>query len=475
VTMWMGHKLAVDELVIDETVLPLADLSGIQRGDALRLEWPQASAIIGNPPYHGDRLLRRELGDEYVEWLKQEFQVGVKDYCVYWFRRAQERLAADGRAGLVGTNSISQNRGRGASLEYVVSTGGVITSAISSQDWSGEAAVDVSIVNWIKQPSHPVSMRVLDGAPVPGITPSLRSTDEPDVASASRLGANAGRSFQGPIPRGAGFVLTAEEANELLAREDASYRDVVRPYLVGEDITDHPEARPQRYIIDFGQMTLQSAARYPAALDIVRERVRPNRDLDPVYADIWWMLWRPRPEMRAAVRNLDRYVAGVAQGKRIFFVWQDAWVCPSNLTNVFAFDDDYAIGILSTSIHHEWARAQSSTLEDRFRYTPTSAFETFPWPAHVDPRSVATAVGAMMTLRSKICLDRQIGLTRLYNEVDEGAYRDLRELHVALDEAVAAAYGWPASAAHDPQESNRLLLELNMAIAAGEVAYHPFD
>ena len=76
--------------------------------------------------------------------------------------------------------------------------------------------------------------------------------------------------------------------------------------------------------------------------------------------------------------------------------------------------------------------------------------------------------------RSEICLERQIGLTKLYNEVDDGAYRDLRELHDALDEAVAAAYGWPSSAAHDPQESNRLLLELNRASAAGEIDYHPF-
>ena len=81
----------------------------------------------------------------------------------------------------------------------------------------------------------------------------------------------------------------------------------------------------------------------------------------------------------------------------------------------------------------------------------------------------------LMRTRSTICLEREIGLTRLYNEVDEGAYSDLRRLHEQLDEAVAAAYGWPKTAAHNPAESNRLLLELNRAIAAGEVEYHPFD
>ncbi|MGH3049163.1 MAG: hypothetical protein ACRDLK_03315, partial [Gaiellaceae bacterium] len=118
----------------------------------------------------------------------------------------------------------------------------------------------------------------------------------------------------------------------------------------------------------------------------------------------------------------------------------------------------------------------SSTLEDRFRYTPTSAFETFPWP-QLGERSrarIAAAARHLLKARSAICQEREIGLTRLYNEVDDGAYRPLYEAHRELDEAVAAAYGWPSSAAHDPAESNRLLLELNRAIAAGDVEYHPF-
>ncbi|MGH7314706.1 MAG: DNA methyltransferase, partial [Candidatus Rokuibacteriota bacterium] len=150
VTLWMGHKLTVDELGLDEATLPLADLSGIQQGDALRMRWPRTDAIVGNPPFHGDRFLRGLLGDAYVEWLRREFGVGIKDYCVYWFRKAHDHLDDGQRAGLVGTNSISQNRGRGASLNYLIENGGLITDAVSTQDWPGEANVDVSIVNWVK-------------------------------------------------------------------------------------------------------------------------------------------------------------------------------------------------------------------------------------------------------------------------------------------------------------------------------------
>ncbi|MGH2922518.1 MAG: DNA methyltransferase, partial [Solirubrobacterales bacterium] len=139
VVLWMGHKLAADEMKaegVSEPTLPLADLSGVQRADALRIEWPRADAIVSNPPYHGSQLIRKELGDGYVDFLKQEFAIGVKDFAVYWFRKAHAALQPGGRAGLVATNSITQNENRKPSLEWMIENGGVITAAISKQDWT---------------------------------------------------------------------------------------------------------------------------------------------------------------------------------------------------------------------------------------------------------------------------------------------------------------------------------------------------
>jgi hypothetical protein len=153
-------------------------------------------------------------------------------------------------------------------------------------------------------------------------------------------------------------------------------------------------------------------------------------------------------------------------------VWCEPTWCPSNLTSAFAFDDDNAIGVLSSAIHIEWAMSQSTRLKSDPRYTSAS-FMTFVWPDG-DLTAVGDIARRLYARRSEICLERELGLTKLYNEVDDGAYGDLKELHVALDEAVAAAYGWPASAARDPQESNRRLLELNRAVAAGDIDYHPF-
>lgn len=479
VVIWMGHKLAVEELGLSEATLPLADLSGIRPGDALRLPWPRADAIIGNPPFHGSQNLRGILGDDYIEWLKGAFGVGVKDYCVYWFRKAHDHLPPGGRAGLVGTNSISQNRARSASLAHIVATDGVITDAVSKQPWSGEAVVNVSIVNWVKDPRTPPMVLSLDGVEVAAISSSLRSAAAASE-NPSRLVANSGRSFQGPIPVGAGFVLTADEAGTLLERSEADYRRVVRPYLVGDDLANDPGQAARRWIIDFATMPLEKAAAFPAALTVIRERVKLERDgnRDRGFREKWWLFGRPRGEMRVAIASLSRYIAGNAQGKRILFVWCEPTTCPSNLTNVFAFDDDYAMGILTSRCHGEWARTQSSTLRVDIRYTPTSAFETFPWPpspapAHRD--AIASASKELLRRRSEICVAQEIGLTTLYNQVDEGAWTDLRDLHRRLDEAVAAAYGWPTSVAHDPAEANRLLLELNQAIAAGDVPYAPFE
>jgi hypothetical protein len=139
----------------------------------------------------------------------------------------------------------------------------------------------------------------------------------------------------------------------------------------------------------------------------------------------------------------------------------------------FTRSDDATFGVLSSRCHVAWAWLLSSTLKADLNYTPTSAVETFPWPSgNLD--EVGNVARRLYARRSEICVDQQIGLTKLYNQVDDGAWTDLRDLHRELDEAVAAAYGWPRQVARDSDESNRRPLELNQAIAAGEVDYRPF-
>ncbi|UOW01604.1 DNA methyltransferase [Agrococcus sp. SCSIO52902] len=475
VVLWMGHRQMVDRYGEAEPVLPLQDLSAIRAADALRVDWPETDAIIGNPPFVGSQFVRGSLGDEYVDWLAKRFRVGIKDLCVYWFRKTVEHMRAGQRAGLVGTNSIAQNRARSASLEYIIAQGGVITDAVSSQKWPGEAKVHVSIVNWTKPSSGSAPHFELDGRVVEGITTSLRPvTTEWKPA---RLSANRNRAFQGPIPVGRGFILTQNEAQHLRGKGVSS--SVLKPYVIGEDVTTAPDQSASRWAIDFGVMSLEAARQYGAALDWVRDRVKPERDenSDDGFRTKWWQFGRPRGEMRRAIAGLPRYVVGTATGKRLLLAWQPASVLPSNAVNVFSFDDDFSLGVLMSRAHDAWAWSHASTFKSDLRYTPTSVFMTFPWPEPVDPtqrEAIAEASRALYARRSELCIEHGLGLTKLYNLMDEGAFQDLAALHKRLDEAVVAAYGWPKSIAQDADALVSRLTERNREIAEGERPYAPF-
>lgn len=473
VTLWMAHKLAVDELDLDESTLPLENLSGIRAADALRVDWPRASVIIGNPPFHGDRHLRGLLGDDYVEWLKDTFHCGIKDHCVYWFRKAQDHLEPGQRAGLVGTNSVSQNRGRSASLNYIVENGGIITDAVSSQQWPGDAVVEVSIVNWVQHPDSAPERLMLDNVEAKGIDTALRDSTIP-IADVPVLPANIGKAFQGFLP-GAKFDITVEEARTILAAQDAHYEDVVLPYLDGRDITRTIDQSPTRYTIDFRQMSLERAMAYPAALEILREQAQEAREQSTSYHrnPRWWQFLWPRPEFRQAVEGLPRFIAGTATSKRVYFVWCEPHWRPSNSTNIFALSEDFAMGMLSSTIHIDWGIARSSTMRTDPRYTPSSAFDTFPWPQTTNDQreQIGALARDLLAVRSALCTEHTIGLTMLYNRLDDGAFDELRSLHRELDFAVIAAYDWEAAMLADMRERNRRLYELNRQIACGEVAY----
>lgn len=478
VVLWMGHRQGIELYGEAEPPLPLLALDGVRREDALRATWPETDCIIGNPPFLGSQHVRGALGDEYVSWLKHRFGVGVKDFCVYWFRKTHEHLRVGQRAGLVGTNSISQNRARSASLDYIVKTGGVITDAVSSQKWPGEAKVHVSLVNWVKQQADETAEFTLDGVVVGGIGPDLRTGAEGDWEP-ERLPGSGDRCFQGPIPVGAGFVIGELEARDLLARDEANYRDVVRPYLTSSDISESARQLPSRWVVDFAQLTLEQASRYPAALQIVRDRVRPFRETvnRKNHRERWWQFGEPRVGMRAALTSRRRYASAGRHGKRLLLAWVEFWTMASDATVVFAYDDDYSMGVLTSHAHVAWAWARSSTLKGDLRYTNTSVFETFPWP---DPTTVAQrevvadACGRLLTRRTEICSSEQIGLTKLYNAMDDGAWADLKALHRDLDVAVAACYGWPAAVAQDDDELVRRLTALNREISEGSRPYAPF-
>ncbi|MBX4171856.1 hypothetical protein K3M35_25035 [Rhodococcus sp. DMU2021] len=472
VTLWMGHRQMMDQYGDAEPPLPLVNLAGITIGDAVFGSWPEVDCIVGNPPFVGDRKIRGELGEPYLQKLKNGFpSVGVVDFCAYWFRRAHDHLNDGQRAGFVSTNTLRENKHRLASLRYIVDKGGVITDAVSTQRWPGEAKVFVSLTNWVKNPPAPVTEFYLDGVQVEAINSKLKPG--PTLPEPYKLPANKGKSFIGCQPTGEGFIINDKIAASLRASGE---ENVVRRYITSDDIADVVEARPSRWIIDFGTMPLEEAMKYPNSLAVLRKTVKPERDNDPELRKIWWKFWRPRPEMRKALASKSRYLVSTLTGKRLLFTWADKDWCPSNLVGAFAFDDDYSIGILTSTAFDAWVWNESSTMKDDLRFTPSTAFETYPWPSptSAERQHVAEAARDLINRRQEISRTEQIGLTALYNRVDEGAYSDLFNLHKRLDAAVADCYHWPRKIAQDRFELLQRIGTLNQQIGQGVGQYDPF-
>ncbi len=470
--------------------------------DGQEPEWPEADVVIGNPPFLGGKLLRGVLGDEYVEGLQRlygEWIHGDADLVCHWFYKA-ERLVTDGkvaRAGLVGTNSIRGGRNRSV-LDGIVERG-AIYDAWSDEPWVVDgAAVRVSLICFAGEDNGLPTK--LNGENVPRINADLTS-GVVDLTQASRLPQNVGVAFMGDT-KGGPFDIPGEQAREWLHLPTNSNgranSDVLKPWVNGMDLTRRPSGK---WIVDFGwDMSENEAAPYEAPFQWIKEHVYPMRQRNrrAAYRLKWWRHVEPRPGMWRELDELSRYIATPMVAKHRLFVWCDTRICPDHQLIVIARDDDTTFGILHSRFHELWSLRLGTSLEDRPRYTPTTTFQTFPFPEGLtpdipaaeyanDPRAIAIAKAArrLVELRDRWLnppewvkwVDepvagypkravptaaaplRELGrrtLTNLYNERPQW----LVDVHAELDAAVARAYGWTADMPDD--YALRELLKLNL-------------
>jgi len=347
-------------------------------------EWPKVDFIIGNPPFLGDKLMRRELGDTYVDRLRGLYDgrlPGQSDLCCYWFEKARGHIAAGNckRAGLLATQGI---RG-GANRDVLkrIKDGGDIFWSESDRSWVLEGAnVHVSMVAFDDGEER---TRTLDGKPVSTINANL--TAEADTVSARALPTNQSLSFLGSC-KGGPFDVPEEEALDILATAGnptgRPNSDVVRPVVNTQDLV---KSRAPRWIIDSGDLTLADFRLYEKPFRIVGERVKPKRDAnrDKWLKGNWWRPQRMRPEMRDAVAPLSHFLVTPTTAKHRVFAWLAAPTLPDHQLIVFARPDDLFFGVLHSRFHEVWALRMGTRLETRPRYTPTTCFETFPFPPGV--------------------------------------------------------------------------------------------
>ena len=483
-------------------------------------EWPRVDFIVGNPPFLGGKMLRRELGDTYLDTLFSVWDGRVPreaDLCCYWFEKARAHLADGGcrRAGLLATQGIRGGANREV-LKRIKETGNIFW-AVSDHDWVQDGAnVHVSMVAFDVGEE---TGRALDGVTVSIINANLTASSA-DLSETQALSENANIAFMGVTPAGP-FDISHELAQNWLCSPNPHGRptsDLLRPYLNGADLNQRSRGQ---WTVDATGLSLDQATLYAEPYSYLERNIKPVRATNnrQVYRELWWIYAESRPAMRAAFAGKDRYLATCMVAKHRLFVWLDSVCVPANVVIVFARADDFFFGLLHSRIHEVWSLAQGSQLREKesgFRYTPTTCFETFPfpvlteghaqaiaaaakelnalrenwlnppewtrtevmafpgtvggpWDRYIDPTTIedrrdfkiGTVRYPRLVPRDAECATRlkDRTLTKLYNE--RPTWLDLA--HRKLDAAVAAAYGWPADLTDDAILERLLAMNLERA------------
>lgn len=489
---------------------PLATIecrNAIINDDGTAATWPDADLIVGNPPYLGAKLMKRRLGTPMTDAIRQIYDgrlPGFTDLVCYWFENARAMIEAGttARSGLVATNSIRKNTNLPVMHRIAATTR--IYEAWPEEQWTVDgAAVDVSLICFGDAPGM---IPKLNGESVDSINADL-STGL-DLTAAKSLRENRNAAFLG-IQKSGPFDVPGEVARAWM-REPANPNgqrntEVLKPYWNGDDVTGRPR---DMWFIDLPLgLDKPDAALFAAPFHHVATTLDKNGktveqlrvELDERAGPRWWEPHWPRPEMRSLIERLPRYIVTPETAQHRLFVWLSFPVLPDKNLIVIPRDDDLMFGLLHNRFHEAWALRKGSDLEDRPRYTHTTTFATFPFPAGMTPDlGVATARShpAAPTIEAAarrldelrlawlypanlvktepeieqgfpdrtVPLDdakaRQLAkrtLTSLYNEKPEW----LIEAHSTLDTAVASAYGWPADISTNDALSE--LLQLNLA------------
>lgn len=475
------------------------------------VEWQPVDVIVGNPPFLGDKKMWGELGDIYVERLRKFYEgrlPGQADLVTYWFEKAREQIENGKvkRVGLLSTNSIRGGANREV-LKRIKETGDIFM-AWSDREWILDgAAVRVSMIGFDDSSE---SAKVLDDLPVNTINSDL--TSDVDITTSTSLSANQELAFIG-TQKGGSFDIDEATAKTMLNSINNSGKnnaDVIKPWVNGSDIVRRPR---NLWIVDFGaHMPIEDAQKYEKPFHYVQENVFPSRkDLRRKNHRIyWWIHAESRPGMRDVLSKYKRYIITPRVAKYRIFAWMDIQTIPDSATVAIAREDDYFFGMLHSKLHEVWSLRMGTWLGkgNDPRYTPTTTFETFPFPwspgaedtDHAAYKRISQAAKTLHEERDAWLnpiseddesLPPQRGgrfrgglkdrtLTNLYNALQVFRGLDsmkikasagdfaprLDVLHRELDEAVCDAYGWDYAVLDDEEDILRRLLALNLERAA---------
>jgi len=413
--------------------------------------------VVGNPPFAGKNTLLNSNPDGYLDWLKaiHEESHGNADLVAHFFRRGFNLLRPAGCCGLIATNTIGQGDTRATGLRWICTHGGTIYAVRRRLKWPGQAAVIVSVVHLEKGPM--IGPYDLDGRSVPVISAYLfhrGGHENPSV-----MQDNADKAFVGSYVMGMGFTFDDSDARNIassisdmhrLIDRDPRNAERILPYIGGEELLNSPVQAHTRFVIDFFDMSLEEAGQWPDLLQLIRERVKPerdrqNRDANRIY---WWQYAEKRPGLRHALAGMSRVLVISRVGQQGAIAFVPAQMIHSDSLIVFPLDTFAAFCALQSRCHETWARFFASSMKDDLRYTPSDCFETYPFSDSFETDPQMEAVGKVYyDFRSTLMVSNHEGLTATYNRFHDPAEGNadilkLRTLHDTMDQAVLRAYDW---------------------------------
>lgn len=484
---WDGRTFKTHPVTGEQVPDETARVPQWRYGGARKAQWPQADFIVGNPPFIGAAAMRDALGDGYTEALRHAWQEvpDSADFVMFWWQHAAAQVAAGHtrRMGLITTNSLRQTFNRRV-VQAALDAGTHLHFAIADHPWvdsANGAAVRIAMTVLAAGAGEGQLLRVVvEQAGAEGEVAvtlaqqmGLMHADlsiGANVTSVTQLQALKGISNRGFELGNAGFIVDETEAAALKAPA------LIRSYLNGRDVTGTPR---NVFVIDaFGFSDEVLRSEFPQVYQHLLERVKPERQVnrDEKLRTYWWLHRRLREDLRTALAGLPRYIATVETSKHRTFQFLDASILPDNMLIAIAVNDAFALGVLSSQSHIDWALAIGSRLGvgNDPRYNKTRCFETFPFPDE-DTGLTPALRERIGQLAEQIDAHRKqvlaaghkgLTLTGIYNVLEalragraltakektmhtQGLVGVLRELHDELDAAVLAAYGLPANADTD--------------------------
>jgi type I restriction-modification system DNA methylase subunit len=446
--------------------------------DVFGREQPGFDVFVGNPPFAGKNTIAEGSPDGILDWFKQLHAEshGNADLVAHFFRRCFDLLRPGGSLGLIATNTIAQGDTRSTGLRWICLNGGTIYAARKRYKWPGVAAVTVSVVHL--QKGAYVGIKLLERRPVEQITAFLFATGGHE--DPKQLAVNASKSFQGSIVLGMGFTFDDSgpadnetpgipspiATMERLIAENPKNKEVIFPYIGGEEVNSSPTHAHHRYVINFGERKEHECmAKWPDLMAIVKKKVKPERERLRDNSDgrrrkqYWWQFGRCTPALEHAVEESSyRCLACPRTSKNLAFARLNAKVVFSeNLVLIPGASS--LLASLQSQGHSVWVTAFSSTLQEGQGYRPSDCFETFPFPTalldadandpvhNVSLQSLEAIGEHYHQFRAELMVANNEGLTSTYNRFHDPSETspnllELRRLHTEMDQAVLQAYGW---------------------------------